>query len=295
MEDKIVMVTGATAGIGKVTARDLARRGATVIAVGRNPEKCETVVREIRTVTDNPNVIYMVADLSAQSEIHRLATDFLARYDRLDVLVNNAGAVFTKRRESEDGIEMTFALNHLNYFLLTHLLLPALHIAPAARVVNVASDAHVTGTINFEDLEFKQRRYNAFAAYTQSKLANILFTYELARRLQGTSVTANALHPGFVSTRFGTNNGGIFKLIPFVARFFGVNEEKGAETSIYLASSPDVEGVSGAYYSEGRLATSKQISYDITVQQRLWEISDVMTGITLSPGHGMQKAVATSA
>jgi NAD(P)-dependent dehydrogenase (short-subunit alcohol dehydrogenase family) len=293
MKDKIVMVTGATAGIGKVTARELARQGAEVIVVGRSREKCETITNDIRTTTGNPNVTFRVADLSSQSDIRRLAADVQAQYQRLDVLVNNAGAVLTKRSESADGIEMTFALNHLNYFLLTHLLLPALHAAPSARIVNVASDAHMGGNLNFDDLEYKQRRYNAFAAYAQSKLANIMFTYELAHRLQGTTITANALHPGFVSTRFGANNGGIFTFIPLLARIIGVNEDKGAETSIYLASSPDVEGVSGAYYSEGRLSKSKQISYDRAAQQRLWEISAQMTGIEAESR--TQKAEPTTA
>jgi retinol dehydrogenase-12 len=279
MKDKLVMVTGATAGIGKVTARELARKGATVIVVGRSREKCETITNEIRTATGNPNVSFMVADLSSQAEIRRLATEFYAHHDHLDVLVNNAGAVNTKRLESPDGIELTFAVNHLNYFLLTHLLLPALKAAPTARIVNVASDAHAAGALNFDDLEYKQRRYNAFSAYAQSKLANIMFTYELARRLTGGTITANALHPGFVSTRFGANNGGIFTFIPLLARIIGVNEDKGAETSIYLASSAEVEGVSGAYFSEGRLSKSKKASYDTIAQQRLWQISEQMTEI----------------
>lgn len=279
MNGKLVMVTGATAGIGKVTARELARKGATVIVVGRSREKCETITNDIRTKTGNPHVSFMVADLASQAEIRRLATEFYAHHDHLDVLVNNAGAVNAKRIKSPDGIELTFAVNHLNYFLLTHLLLPALKAAPTARIVNVASDAHMGGALDFEDLEYKQRRYNGFAAYAQSKLANIMFTYELARRLTGSTVTANALHPGFVSTRFGANNGGIFTLVPVLARLLGVNEDRGAETSIYLASSPDVDGVSGAYYSEGRLSKSKQVSYDTAAQQRLWQISEQMTGI----------------
>lgn len=279
MKDKIVMVTGATAGIGKVTAREIAQQGATVIVVGRNREKSEAVAQEIRSKTGNSTVTSMVADLAAQADIRRLATEFYSRYDRLNVLVNNAGAVNTKRLESPDGIELTFALNHLNYFLLTHLLLPALKAAPSARIVNVASDAHAGSQLDFNDLEYKERWYNPFGAYAQSKLANIMFTYELARRLQGSTITANALHPGFVSTRFGTNNGGIFNLVPFMARLLGVNEDKGAQTNIYLATSPEVEGVSSAYFSEGRLAKSNKASYDSAAQKRLWQISEQMTGI----------------
>jgi len=279
MKDKLVMVTGATSGIGKVTARELARQGATVIVVGRSREKCETITNEIRTKTGNSTVSFMVADLGSQAEIRRLATEFLAKHDHLDVLVNNAGAVNTSRIESPDGIELTFGLNHLNYFLLTHLLLPALKTAPTARIVNVASDAHSGSALNFDDLEYKQRRYNGFGAYAHSKLANIMFTYELARRLTGSTITANALHPGFVSTGFGANNGGLFTLVPFLARLIGVNEDKGAETSIYLASSTEVDGVSGAYFSEGRLSKSKAVSYDTAAQQRLWQISEQMTKI----------------
>lgn len=279
MKDKIVMVTGATAGIGKVTAREIAQQGATVIVVGRNREKSEAVAQEIRSKTGNSAVTSMVADLAAQADIRRLATEFYSRYDHLNVLVNNAGAVNTKRLESPDGIELTFALNHLNYFLLTHLLLPALKAAPSARIVNVASDAHAGSQLDFNDLEYKERWYNPFGAYAQSKLANIMFTYELARRLQGSTITANALHPGFVSTRFGTNNGGIFNLVPFMARLLGVSEDKGAQTNIYLATSPEVEGVSGAYFSEGRLAKSNKASYDSAAQKRLWQISEQMTGI----------------
>jgi NAD(P)-dependent dehydrogenase (short-subunit alcohol dehydrogenase family) len=281
MQNKIVMVTGATDGIGKVTAHALAGMGAHVIIVGRNREKCDAVATEIRAVTGNADVEFMVADLAAQADIRRLASDFFARHERLDVLVNNAGAVNTRRRESPDGIELTFALNHLNYFLLTHLMLPGLRAAPAGRIVNVASNAHVGGTLNLADPEYKRRYYNGFAAYAQSKLANIMFTYALARRLQGSTITANTLHPGFVSSRFATNNGGIFRLVPVMARLIGVNATQGAKTSIYLASSPEVEGVSGAYFSEGRLARSSSASYDQTLQERLWEVSKSMTALAL--------------
>jgi NAD(P)-dependent dehydrogenase (short-subunit alcohol dehydrogenase family) len=277
MKEKLVVVTGATAGIGKVTARELARKGAQVVIVGRDPEKCEHVVRELRNASGNPAVEFMVADLASRAAIRRLAAEFASQYERLDVLVNNAGAVNVRRLESPDGIELTFALNHLNYFLLTLLLLPVLDRSPSARIVNVASDAHFGGALRLDDPEYKRQRYFGFTAYAQSKLANIMFTYALARRLEGTTITANALHPGFVSSRFATNNGGIYRLVPLVARLMGVSEDVGARTSVYLASSPEVEGVSGAYFSEGRLARSSALSYDTTLQEELWQISEQMT------------------
>ncbi len=279
MQGKRVLVTGATGGIGKVAARELAQMGAELILVGRSAEKCAAVQQELREATGSDAIHYMVADLSSQAAICSLAEEFHVRYDRLDVLLNNAGAVNVRREESVDGIEMTFALNHLNYFLLTYLLLPALRRAPSARIVNVASAAHHTGSMNLSDPEFKQRRFNGIAAYSQSKLANILFTYELARRLQGTRMTANALHPGFVASRFATNNGALFRFVPLLARLVGVNEEQGARTSVYLAASPEVEGVSGAYYAEGKLARSNAASYDTTTQRALWELSAQMTGV----------------
>lgn len=278
MQGKIVMVTGATNGIGKVTARELARKGATVIVVGRSRQKCEETVSMIREKTGNANVSYMVAELSSQKEVRLLASEFLAKYPHLDVLVNNAGALFVSHQESVDGIEMTFALNHLNYFLLTHLLMPALKSAPKARIVNVSSDAQQRSPLSFDDLEFK-KGYNGFRAYSQSKLLNMLFTYELARRLADTNITVNALHPGFVSTGFAANNGFFSRIVPVIARIVGVNEDKGAETSIYLASSPAVEGVTGRYFTNSKEQQSGFASYDTTAQERLWDLSEQMVGL----------------
>jgi len=281
MSGKICVITGATSGIGKATALGLAKMGATVIVVGRSAERTETVVKAIQQVSGNHNIEALIADLSAQAQVRELAAAIQRKYDHLDVLVNNAGGVFLKREQSADGIEMTWALNHLSYFLLTNLLLDTLKRAPAARIVNVASNSHTSGTINFDDLQFTKQR-SLMAAYPQSKLANVMFTYELARRLNGTNVTANALHPGFVGTNFGSNNGvwlkvGIGLLKPFI-----LSPEQGARTSIYLASSPEVEGVTGQYFVKCKPRRSSRASYDEAAQRRLWRISEEMVGLPVS-------------
>lgn len=278
MEGKICMVTGATDGIGQVTARALAGKGATVIVVGRNPDKGAAVIEEIRQQTGNRAVEFMLADLSAQADIRQLADQFKQDYQRLDVLVNNAGGFFMGRQETEDGIELTLALNHLNYFLLTNLLLDTLKASAPARIVNVSSRAHRDGRINFDDLEGK-RTYKGWRAYQQSKLANVLFTYELARRLEGTGVTANALHPGFVASNFGINNGWLARLLRGVADFFAISVEEGAQTSIYLAASPEVERVTGKYFVECEPVRSADASYDTETARRLRQVSEAMTGL----------------
>lgn len=278
MENKVCLVTGATNGIGKVTALELARRGATVVLAGRSAAKTDAVVAEIKARSGNDHVEGLVADLSTQAGVRALADAFKARYNRLDVLVNNAGAIFNERRESADGIEMTFALNHLSYFLLTHLLLDVLKASAPARIVNVSSNAHMGSGINFDDLEFK-RGYMNFRAYAQSKLANILFTTELARRLQGTGVTANALHPGFVSSGFGRNDGSLMNIGMMLMRPFQISPEKGAETTLYLATSPEVEGVTGGYFSKRKPARTSSAARDQAAAERLWAISEQMTGV----------------
>jgi NAD(P)-dependent dehydrogenase (short-subunit alcohol dehydrogenase family) len=222
----------------------------------------------------------MLADLSSKQAVRDLAKRFLDTHDRLDVLLNNAGAIYTTRQNSVDGIELTWALNHLSYFLLTHLLLDALKAAPAARVVNVSSGAHLAATrgINFDDVQFA-RRYSGFGAYAQSKLANIMFTYALARRLAGTHVTANALHPGAVATNFGQNNAGFMgKLWKLFARFT-LSAEQGAQTSIYLVSSPKVDGVSGKYFDKCKPVRSSGPSNDEVAQERLWAMSEEMVRV----------------
>lgn len=284
MKGKICMVTGATSGIGLETARELAQMGATVIAVGRNATKGAAVVAQIRGQTGNAQVEFMLADLSSQKQIRALAEEFKKRYARLDVLVNNAGVVKMSREESVDGIEMTWAVNHLAYFLLTNLLLDTLRASAhpersrRTRIVNVASALHHQAHINFDDLQFKHG-YNPLNVYNHSKLANILFTYELARRLQGTGVTVNTLHPGGVRTNLVASNGWFFKWVVqplFNLQAIGVVE--GAQTSVYLASSPEVEGVTGKYFGKCKEWKSSSESYDEQAQRRLWEMSEEMVG-----------------
>lgn len=276
MTGKTVVVTGATNGIGEVTALELARMGARVIGVGRSPVKCADSAERIRRETSNPLVEFMVADLSLRAQVRQLAAQVLAKTDKLDVLVNNAGAYFTRRTESAEGIEMTWALNHLGYFLLTDLLLDALKASPAGRVVNVSSDAHRMAAIRFDDVQFR-KGYSGFAVYGHSKLANVMFTYELARRLEGTTVTANVLHPGFVATGFGRNNGGLTDLAMRITSKFGARTpQQGAQTNIYLAASPDVQGVTGKYFTDQRAVKSSAASYDLAAAARLWALSEEM-------------------
>lgn len=272
------MITGATSGIGAVAAMELARLGATVVGVGRNPEKCASVAARIQKETNNPYVEYLVADLASQAQVRQLVETFNAKYTNLDVLVNNAGAYFSTRQESADGIEMTFALNHLNYFFLTNLLLDNLKASAPARVINVSSNAHWSSQINFADIEGR-RRYSSWTAYGQSKVANVLFTYELARRLDGNGMTANALHPGFVASGFGHNNRDLIGWGTRVAqKIAGRTPEEGAQTITYLVSSPEVEGVSGKYFVDKKAVPSSPASYDEGSARRLWELSEAMTG-----------------
>ena len=278
-KEKIVFVTGATSGIGAVTAHRLAGSGATVVMVGRDREKTDRVANEIRQKSRNSKVIYLVGDLSSQKDVRRLADEFKSHFDHLDVLVNNAGAVFLSRHETVDGIEMTFALNHLNYFLLTNLLSDVLMASAPARVVNVSSAAHNGARLNFDDLENK-KGYNGMRVYGQSKLANVLFTYELARRMEGKGVTANALHPGFVASNFAKNNLGFLKPLISLVQLGAISPEEGAQTSFYLATSPEVEGVSGKYFVKQKAVPSSPASYDEDSARRLWEISEQMTGLS---------------
>jgi len=279
LSGKVCLVTGATSGIGEVTARRLAGMGATVTIVGRSAERAAATAARIKDAT-GATVEILIADLSSQADIRRLANEFLAQHSRLDVLVNNAGAVFLRRLESVDGIEMTWALNHMSYFLLTNLLLGALRAAAPSRIVNVASDAHSGEQINFDDPQFKAN-YNGWRAYGQSKLANILFTAELARRLDGTGVAANALHPGFVASNFGKNNSRLFGiLIGLAQRVAAISPESGAETTVYLASSPEVAGVSGRYFDKCRAVAPSAEAQDRAAAARLWEISEELVSTT---------------
>jgi retinol dehydrogenase-12 len=272
LKGKTMLVTGATNGIGLVTARELARLGAQVTILSRTAEKCTRVAEEIRKDTGNP-VEYLAADLSTLAGIVQAAETFKQRQRRLDVLVNNAGGIFIRRTITADGMEMTFALNHVAYFLLTGLLLNVLKQSSPARVVNVASGMHMGAHLDFDDLQ-NEKRYSGFRAYGRSKLANILFTYELARKLEGSGVTVNCVHPGYVNTGLSLNNGLIFGVFAGLsARLFGRKPEEGARTSIYLAASPEVQGVTGKYFADCKPVPSSLESYDTAVAARLWQAS----------------------
>jgi len=276
MQGKICLITGGTNGIGKSTALGLARWGATVVIVGRNASKTARVVSEIKSATATSNVTALLADLSSLNDVRRLAGEFKSEYAQLHVLINNAGAVFLKRQLSVDGFEMTFAVNHLAHFLLTNLLIDMIKASAPARIVVVSSAAHTRGRIDFENLQ-GERHYGGMEAYGNSKLANLLFTIELARRLKGTGVTVNALHPGFVNTGFAKNNGALVATVfgavaPLIAR----PPEKGAATSIYLALSPEVQSITGKYFSDSKMVRTAPQAADTAVAKRLWEISAEM-------------------
>ncbi len=285
LQDRVALVTGATDGIGRAAARVLAERGATVLVAGRSPAKTEAAVAEIRRAAGHAQVHGLLADLSIQAEVRALAADVSQRWPRLHILVNNAGAVFGERGETPDGIERTWALNHLAYFLLTRQLLPALRAGGTperkARVVNVASRAHqrVRG-LRWNDVQYR-RWYFGPLAYGQSKLANMLFTYALARRLAaaGEPITATVLHPGVVRTNMGRNNRAPWWRLGYgVMGWLGISAEQGADTIIYLAAAPEVEGVSGQYFVERRAVPSSRASRDEAAAERLWALSEHMTG-----------------
>lgn len=276
MNGKICLITGGNSGIGKETAVGLAKMGATVVIVCRNRNKGEAALSEIKERSGNDSINLMVADLSSQKNIRKLVDDFKSMYKELHVLINNAGVFLTKRTLTEDGIEATFAINHLAPFLLTNLLLDVLKSSAPSRIVNVSSTAHNKGHIHFDDIQF-ERKYSAIKAYCQSKLANILFTYELARRLKETNINVNCLHPGAVATNLIKS--GVYGLAWKVMSPFMISAEKGAETCVYLASSPDVENVNGKYFVKKKAVKSSEESYDESIAKRLWEVSVELTGL----------------
>ena len=265
MSGKTVLVTGATGGIGKVAAAELVSQGAEVWLIGRNPEKTAAVQAEISAAG------HFIADLSIRGQALRAAQQFAAQVGKLDVLLNNAGAIYDQRQETTEGIEMTWALNHLSYFIVTRELLALLR-ASGGRVVNVSSSAHSGGKIRWQDPEFKTG-YSAWGAYNQSKLANVLFTRELAYRERETGVSANALHPGFVASGFGRNNSGMGRLLNLTAPL-ALSDEQGAQTSIYLASSPEVEGKSGLYFVKNQVAQPAAQALDDAAGKRLWALTE---------------------
>ena len=272
MNGKVCLVTGATDGIGKISARVLAEKGAKVIIVGRNPEKSATVLAELKSSSGNENIDLLMADLAVMQEVYDLAEQVISHYDRLDILLNNAGGYFAKHELTSDGLERTFALNHMSYFLLTNKLMELLKSSAPARIVNVSSDAHYGVDMDFENLNGEQE-YKAWKAYQKSKLANVLFTYELLKKVPG-NITVNCLHPGFVSTNFGHNNGGFFgPVLKIAQRISAIDPEEGAKTSIFLCSAPEVKGVSGKYFYKCQPKTSSRESRNMDTGKRLWQIS----------------------
>jgi NAD(P)-dependent dehydrogenase (short-subunit alcohol dehydrogenase family) len=280
MAGKTVLVTGGTGGIGKATAMGLARLGARVGITGRDRARAESAAADIRSASGNLAVDVFVADMSSQAQVRRLAQEVLDAYPRLDVLVNNVGGFWNTRRITADGLEHTFALNHLAPFLLTNLLLDRLRASAPARIVTLSSGAQAMGRIDFDDLQ-GERSFSGQRAYNQSKLANVTFTYELSRRLEGTGVTATVLHPGVVRTAFGAENpAGWQRAFLPVVRPFMKSPERGADTPIYLASAAEVAGVSGRYFANRKPKQSNKASYDIAVQARLWRVSAELVGLT---------------
>ena len=281
MKDWVVLITGGTSGIGLAAALDLSRMGARVIVHGRNQERCNAALDLIRKQGGGENIEYAAADLSAQDDVRSLAQQVISRHNRLDVLINNAGAVYLMRRLSSDGIEMTLATNHLASFLLTRLLLPSLEASPYARIINVASHAHYGNPVDLSNVELK-RGYLPLTAYNRSKFANVLFTYALARRLEGKKITVNAMHPGFVSTSLGSNNGFLIRPLARLVLSMGITPEEGARTVVYLAASPEVEGLNGKYFYLQKSVPSDRRTYDVELQENLWGMSEEKTGVEQS-------------
>jgi len=270
------MVTGGNSGVGKETAMGLASLGGNVVIVCRNKNKGEAAWAEVKAKSRNENVDLMLADLSSLNSVRTLAGSFKAKYGKLDVLVNNAGEILSKRHVTVDGLERTFASNHLGHFLLTNLLLDTIKASTPARIVNITSEAHRGAKIHFDDLQ-GEKSYSAFRAYGQAKLANVLFTYELAKKLEGTGVTANCLHPGVVRTGFGHDDSGLMSLVIWIASPFFMSAEKAARAVTKLATSHELESLSGKYFSKVKEARSSEESYDEETARHLWRVSEELT------------------
>ncbi len=276
MINKICVVTGATSGIGEVTAKTLALKGAFVVIVGRNVKKCIATVNSIKLLTGSSLVDYVCTDLSDLKQVRNLAKELKKNYDHIDVLVNNAGAYFIRRDQSVDGYEMNLALNYLSPFLLVSLLMDMLEKSTQGRIINVSSGAHIDGTINFDDLQSKHQ-FKGYDAYAKSKLAIILFTYELARKLINTNITVNALHPGLVATNFGKNNGWFrFYLRRIIKGRNDISPVEGARTIIYLATSPDVANITGGYFVQNKQENSSDVSNNQELAKQLWQASEIL-------------------
>lgn len=274
MKDKVVVITGASSGIGLATARELARQGSEVVMICRDAKRAEAARKDVAAVASGPQPRVLLADLSAQGEVRKLADAINRSCTQIDVLINNAGALFSRRQLTVDGIEMTFAVNHLAPFLLTNLLLDKICAAPAGRIVTVGSESY-SSTLDFDNLQ-SEKKHHFITAYFRSKLENILFTFELGRRLAETRVTANCLSPGPTKTRIGSNMDGLPALFPLFIRSFPffATPEKGAQTSVYLASSPDVAGVTGRFFFRRRELRTKPVTHDVDVARRLWRVSE---------------------
>lgn len=282
MKDKVCLITGATSGIGKETALALAKMGSAIIVNGKDKKRGEETITEIKKISGNENVELMIANLSSLNEVRKLADRLKGKYDKLDILINNAAVFYTSRNLSIDGIEMQFAVNHLSHFLLTNLLLETLRKSNSAKIINVSSNAHYQGRINFDDINF-EKRYFGWTVYCQSKLANVLFTYELADRLDPKQVTVNALHPGTVRTNIvGKYASFIYRLGWNLQKPLMLPVEEGAKTSIYLASSEEVKGITGLYFVKCKSQKSSDISYDKMLARKLWYLSKKLTGFQFS-------------
>ena len=279
MHRKVVVITGATSGIGQIAAERLAALGARIVLVARDPGRAERTLARLRAAGPNVPHRAQFADLSLLAEVNRVGREIAAAEPRIDVLINNAGNVFPAREITADGLERTFATNHMAYFVLTHCLRERLIAAAPARIVNTASAAHIGRALDFDDLQL-EKQYSIMTAYGRSKLANILFTRELARRLAGTGVTANCLHPGFVATGLGQRSGGVFALAVRFAMLFAGRGERGANTIVHLASSPDVVAISGRYFIDSRPAEPSAAAKDDAAAKRLWEESERIAGLT---------------
>jgi NAD(P)-dependent dehydrogenase (short-subunit alcohol dehydrogenase family) len=277
MQARTVVITGGTSGIGEVAAVELARRGARLVLIARDPARADATLAKLRKANAGADHKLHIAELSRLSEMKRVAGEVRAAEPDIDVLINNAGALFNTRQVTEDGLEMTFATNHMAYFAVTNLLLP--NLKSGARIVSTASDAHRGAKLDFDDLQ-SGKRYSGFSVYGKSKLCNILFNRELARRIDGSGVTANCLHPGFVATRFGDQSGGVLQTLVKIAKPIGaISPEEGAKTIVYLASSPEVAGRSGGYYYKNRIATPTKEAQNDADAKRLWDISAGLSSV----------------
>lgn len=281
MDGKTVLITGGNAGIGKHTAIGLAKMGAKVVIVSRDAHKGAEAIKEIIQASGNTSVEMIEGDLASFDSVGKIAATFLGKHSSLDVLINNAGAFYTEYSTTTDGFERQWQINHLSGFLLTHLLLPAIKKSPKGRIINVSSKGHYKGYLYFKDLN-RSKKYNGLAAYAQSKLANVAFTIALSERLKDTGITVNALHPGVVRTSIGNkNNSSWIGKLWSIGKMFMISEEDGAKTSIYLASSHEVDGVTGAYFDNCKIQVPNPSAIDKTVQDRLWEESLKQTGISV--------------